>query len=188
MTAVGSLRWTHEELVCFNLVRERTPDEVLRDYKVDPATADLLTRREADARFGWPPVTGRTLRAGAAGSWSFCLETWDPVGFGPKLLGRLSAGTDVVHYFRNPKGGVFVKHLRDEDIAESFELGEPQSRSTQDAPLRLAERFRLRVSGRSPGDDGHDEIWAVLSDLTGVPLDDDLITGPLATALRPYPS
>ncbi|MEV0113269.1 hypothetical protein AB0H77_08460 [Streptomyces sp. NPDC050844] len=147
-----------------------------------------MTRAEADEEFGSTPDTGRVLRAGAAGSWSFCLETWNPVGFAPRLLDRLSAGTNAVHCFRNPKCGFFIKHLRDEHIVESFELDDPESYPSQEAPLRLAEKYRSRVSSRASGDPGYDGIWAVLGDLVGVPLDDELVNGALATVLRPDPS
>lgn len=188
MNSEYSLYWTREDLICFNLVRGRTPEEVLRDYGVDPDVALTLTRTEADEEFGSIPDTGSVLRAGAAGSWSFCLETWNPVGFAPQVLGRLSSGTDAVHCFRNPKGGFFVKHLRDERIVDNFELDDPESSPSQEAPLRLAEKYRSRASGRASGDQGYDEIWAVLGDLVGVPLNDDLIQGPLPTVLRPDPS
>ncbi|MEW1654732.1 DUF6461 domain-containing protein [Streptomyces sp. NPDC093707] len=189
MISAGRLGWTYEDLVCFNLTRGRTPDDVLRVYKADPSQARTMTREQADEEFDSPPSIGSVLRVGLAGSWSFCLEmAWEPVGFGPGLLKRLSAGTDAIHYFRSPNGGVFVNHLRDRELVESFELGVPESLPEEAAPLSLAEDFRRRVSARPYGDDGFDEIWAVLSDLTGVSLDDDIIRGPLLTVLRRPPS
>ncbi len=188
MISADDLGWTYEDLVCFNLVRGRTPDDVLRLYEADSSQARTMTREQADEEFDSPPDIGSVLRVGLAGSWSFCLEiAWEPEGFDTGLLKRLSAGTDAIHYFRNPKGGVFVKHLRDGEILEHFDLGLPEPIPGKDAPLSLAEDFRRRASTRPYGDDGFDEIWAVLSDLTGVPLDDDLINGPLTTVLRnPY--
>ncbi|MEE1938139.1 DUF6461 domain-containing protein [Streptomyces sp. TRM 70361] len=187
MISSENLSWTYDELVCLNLVRGKTPGGVLRHYAAAPSQAWIMTRQQADREFGHHPDSGTVLRAGLAGSWSFCLENWEPVGFGPGILERLSSGTDAIHYLRNPQGGDLVEHLRDGDIVQSFELGVPGPLPRQAAPLGLAEAFRRGVSTRPYGDDGYDEIWAVLSDLTGVPLDDGLVNGPLPTVLRRNP-
>lgn len=103
MTSTNPWMWANEELVSFNLVRDRSPVDLLRLYDADPAAARTMTRRASDAAFRLPE--GTVLRVGRAGTWSFCCENWLAVGFDPGLLERLSVGTDTIHYFRNPKGG-----------------------------------------------------------------------------------
>lgn len=184
MTSVNPWSWADDTLVCFNLTRDRAPDEVLRCYGADPSRARRMTRRETAEVLGLPE--GDTvLRVGRAGAWTFCFENWMPVGFDPRLLEQLSAGTDTIHFFLNPKGGRFVRHLRDGQGVEFFELGTgpaPQGR----APLGLHRAVTERMVERSA--DRYGALWEVLSGLTGVPLDDALVNGPLLTVLLPSPT
>ncbi|MEV0282433.1 DUF6461 domain-containing protein, partial [Streptomyces sp. NPDC050610] len=182
------LGWTYEDLVCFNLVQGRTPEDVLRMYEADPAQARIMTGQQATHEFDRPPASGSVLRVGHAGAWTFCLESaWEPEGFDPDLLEHLSAGTDAIHYFRNPKGGVFINHLRVRKVVESFELALPEPLPQETAPWGLAEDFRRRASVAPKGNNGYDEMWVILSNLTGVPLNDDLVEGPLLTVLHRPP-
>ncbi|MGW0825549.1 DUF6461 domain-containing protein [Streptomyces sp. NPDC002845] len=185
MTWTNPWSWAHDQLVSFNLVRDRSPDDVLWCYDADPAQARTMTRQESDAAFGLPDE-GTVLRVGRAGAWSFCFENWLPVGFDPGLLERLSAGTDTIHYFRNPKGGRFVKHLRDGRNVESFELGMLPAPS-EEAPLGLHRAIERRAGETGEGPDPasrHRALWEVLSELVGVRLDTALVNGPLPTVLR----
>ncbi|WP_125506530.1 MULTISPECIES: DUF6461 domain-containing protein [unclassified Streptomyces] len=186
MTSTNPWMWANEELVSFNLVRDRSPVDLLRLYDADPTAARTMTRRASDAAFGWPE--GTVLRAGRAGTWSFCIENWWlAVGFDPGLLEELSVGTDTVHYFRNPKGGFFVKHLRDGRCVESFELG-LRPNPFYEAPLglhRAAEQRAVRTDQDPYTAGQRHAFWEVLSELVGVRLDSALVNGPLLTVLRP---
>lgn len=102
MTSTNPWMWANEELVSFNLVRDRSPVDLLRLYDADPTAARTMTRRASDAAFGWPeePV----LRAGRAGTWSFSIENWWlAVGFDPGLLEELSVGTNSLGPLIPPK-------------------------------------------------------------------------------------
>ncbi|WP_329558112.1 DUF6461 domain-containing protein [Streptomyces uncialis] len=183
MSAGNRWDWACDELLSFNLIRGRSVDDVLRCYGADPSQARTLRRRESDEAFGPPHDKGTVLRAGRAGDWSFCMETWwFPAGSDLVLLRRLSEGTDAIHYFRNLKGGRSVRHVRDGRTMESFELGmEPLAE--EETPLGLHRAFEQLAAQRAYGDDGHDEIWCVLSEVTGVPLDTTLVNGPLPTIM-----
>ncbi|MET8115427.1 DUF6461 domain-containing protein [Streptomyces prasinus] len=186
MTSTDPWSWADDQLVSFNLVRGRSPVDLLRVYDADPAGARRMTRQESDAAFGLPDE-GTVLRVGRAGVWSFCFENWLPVGFDPGLLERLSAGTDTVHYFRNPKGGRYVTHLRDGRSLERFELGMPPAPSDE-VPLGLHRAFHQRTDGMKQDPDPafrHHALCEVLSELVGVRLDSPLLNGPLLTVLRP---
>ncbi|MFE7707280.1 DUF6461 domain-containing protein [Streptomyces sp. NPDC057486] len=185
MTSTNPWSWADDQLVSFNLVRDRSLVDLLRFYDADPAGARTVMRKESDAAFGLPDE-GTVLRVGRAGAWSFCFENWLPVGFDPGLLERLSAGTDTIHYFRNPKGGRFVNHLRDGRDLERFELGMPPAPS-EEAPLGLHRAIEQRAGEMEKGLDypEHRALWEVLSELVGVRLDNALVNGPLLTVLRP---
>ncbi|WP_236246843.1 DUF6461 domain-containing protein [Streptomyces sp. CC210A] len=164
---------------CLTFVQDRTPREVLGAYTPRSTDASLLTLAEARQALR-PPYTVSLLRAGQVGSWSFCFEDDLPEGFKPRVLQRLSTGTNVIQVIRGGDGLNTVQRLR---CGRQIEFFEPVYRPTlrgdgphilfgeaRDAASRHPERLPLYVT------------LAVIGQRIGGVVDLALLEGPLLTA------
>lgn len=181
--------------------RHATPEQVIRAFRLDPATGTMMTWQQADGT-DWGAVrdpSGNELpcpfvRAGRAGDWGFAVDlsylALNSAIQGHNVLATLSAGSEAVEVLWTPKPNESVEYYADGEWVMTFE----PYRAWDRGPARDRFVSEMRQAGlyteppseaaRRARHPRFDVLIAALEMVTialGIGLTEDLVTGPLLT-------
>lgn len=190
---------------CLTFVRDRSVEQLMRAFGMDPGAARMLPRRQAGEAVRFPlrdnqrDVVNAVIRAGTTGDWAYAFEDpWFEAmsadGFVEGVASRLSVGTEAVVVAWTPTGDR-VQFMADRNIVTSFEPLIAFDRAG-DEPDRFLDAMRQvglpvdnpdnQSSGEGPAEAPNPLIAALdmLTMVLGIELDEDTIEGPLLTVQR----
>ncbi|MEV7952360.1 DUF6461 domain-containing protein [Streptomyces rubiginosohelvolus] len=121
--------------------------------------------------------TSALLRVGDAGTWSFCIEISNPIGFADLILKNLCGGSEAFALSRSGHSMTTFKYAQDGRLSESFEPRNPQ---TVRGDSHHA--FFQRIQSTSSGTSSAMASLQVISEHIGAEITPSLLNGPLLTA------
>ncbi|MER6394279.1 DUF6461 domain-containing protein [Streptomyces sp. NPDC001523] len=160
---------------CLTLSRNHTPEQVLTAFGAAPGEARLMTAAQCETEV---EITGGSalLRAGRFGTWSFCMESANPIGFSDLILKNLCGGSEVFSLSRSGHSMTLFKYAKDGQLSEWFE---PRSSQTVHGGSQHA--FFQRIQNIPPGTSAAMASLKVMFEHVGADLTPDILNGPLLT-------
>ncbi|WP_369015741.1 DUF6461 domain-containing protein [Streptomyces hintoniae] len=171
---------SRSEQFCLTLSAGKTPENILEAYGADASEARHLTYAEFFRAYE-PTATSAALRVGSFGSWSFCIEFENCIGFMPGVQRKLSQSTEAFLLSRAGNAYAVVDYTVDGEIVESFEPGNGVIR------VPSSHDFAGRVERLTESSDGITATLEILAEYTGHHVTTALLDGPLLSVVVPTP-
>ncbi|MFH9682278.1 DUF6461 domain-containing protein [Streptomyces globisporus] len=121
--------------------------------------------------------TSALLGAGDTGTWSFCIEISNPIGFADVILKNLCGDSEAFALSRSGHSMTTFKYAHAGRLSESFEPCNPQ---TVRGDSHHA--FFQRIQNMSPDTSAAMASLQVMSEYIGAEIPPSLLNGPLLTA------
>lgn len=161
---------------CLTLSQNLTPEQVLTAFGGDPREAQLMSASQSETGIG-VTETSALLRAGHIGTWSFCIEISNPIGFTDLILKKLCGDSEAFALSRSGHSMTTFKFAQGGRLSESFE---PRNQQTVRGDSHHA--FFQRIQNTSPDASAAMASLQVMSEYIGAEITPSLLNGPLLTA------
>ncbi|MDX2918269.1 MULTISPECIES: DUF6461 domain-containing protein [Streptomyces] len=169
--------WDIEDYGDFSLTlsRNHSPEQVLAAYGAEPGEARLMSESQCDTGIE-VKETGALLRTGKLGSWSFCMESTNPIGFANLILKNLSDGSEAFSLSRTGHSMTVFKYAQYGQFCEWFE---PRNHQTVQGGSPHA--FFQRIQNMPSDTSAAMASLKVMSEHVGAELTPEILKGPLLT-------
>ncbi|MDQ8705406.1 DUF6461 domain-containing protein [Streptomyces sp. LHD-70] len=173
---------------CLTLTRERSAEQVMRAYGIDPASARRLPLDDLKQVDPTGELRGTVVRFGQSEGLGFSVEYIGTTGGSDPVLGRLSAGTETVTLTATADGMVWFGHACDGVELSTFEPHAPDHTRNGPGPhqdfaepmQQLADWYEEYEPDRTK----ENLLGLIHERLGGLP-SPDVLDGPLLTAFLP---
>ncbi|MEW2220569.1 DUF6461 domain-containing protein [Streptomyces sp. NPDC006990] len=181
-----SASWSlaQSEWFCVTFSRGRTQEEVIEIYGARRGAGQASTLDEEGDVIGGAGESGHRLDevlVGKLGDWAFAVEFDSPIGYLDGILAPLSKATETILLFLSAKGLSEFAYIVDGRVVESFEPGNDSgNRGTSERDF-FGKVLGLTVAGCC----GVEAALTVIANYIGNPLTQEMLRGPLSTAVVP---